>query len=134
MGKLSIDEVIEHCKRKVEKMESFSSREKCENWSLNSQYGKEYWEHRQVAEWLKELKAIRTWKADIMENFCKYDVNSFEELVCNARNKAIDDLMNALCDHCIQQKNECYNLECPFCDDGCDIVNIAEQLKSQTKL
>ena len=46
---------------------------------------------------------------------------------------AIDDLVNALCDHCIQEKNECYNLECPFCDDGCDIVNIAEQLKGNEK-
>ena len=44
-------------------------------------------------------------------------------------NKAIDDLMNALCDHCMQQINECYKLECPFCTDGCDIINIAEQLK-----
>lgn len=48
--------------------------------------------------------------------------------------KAIDDLMNALCDHCIQEKNECYKLECPFCGDGCDIVNIAEQLKGCVKM
>ena len=48
--------------------------------------------------------------------------------------KAIDDLMNALCDHCMQQTNECYKLECPFCTDGCDIINISEQLKSKTKL
>ena len=45
--------------------------------------------------------------------------------------KAIDDLMNALCDHCMQQTNECYKLECPFCTDGCDIINIAEQLKGE---
>lgn len=47
------------------------------------------------------------------------------------RNKAIDELMNALCDHCMQQTNECYKLECPFCTDGCDIINIAEQLKGE---
>ena len=46
------------------------------------------------------------------------------------RNKAIDDYMNKLCNHCMQQKNECYELECPFCTDGCDIVKIAEQLKA----
>lgn len=46
------------------------------------------------------------------------------------RNKAIDDYMNKLCNHCLRQKNECYKLECPFCTDGCDIVNIAEQLKA----
>lgn len=44
-------------------------------------------------------------------------------------NKAIDDYMNKLCNHCMQQTNECYQLECPFCTDGCGIVNIAGQLK-----
>ena len=57
--RLSIDEVIAHCNRRVERFESFSSRENCENWSLDSQYGKEYWEHRQVAEWLEEIKVYR---------------------------------------------------------------------------
>ena len=45
------------------------------------------------------------------------------------RNAAIDDYMNALCNKCLDMKNECYQLECPFCGDGCDIVNIAEQMK-----
>lgn len=45
------------------------------------------------------------------------------------RNKAIDDYMNKLCNHCMQQTNECYKLECPFCTDGCDIVKIAGKLK-----
>ena len=86
-------------------------------------------EHDQLAEWLEELKFLRQWKSNIMDGFCKYDVSSFEELVANARNKAIDDYMNKLCNHCMQQTNECYKLECPFCTDGCDIVNIAEELK-----
>ena len=79
---------------------------------------------------LEDYKHIKQWKSDIMDSFCKYDVDSFEELVTNARNKAIDNYMNKLCDHCMQQTNECYKLECPFCTDGCDIVNIAEQLKA----
>ena len=87
-------------------------------------------EHEQLATWLEELKFIRQWKSDIMDEFCKYDVSSFEELVTNTRNKAIDDYMNKLCNHCMRQTNECYKLECPFCTDGCDIVNIAEQLKA----
>ena len=29
-----------------------------------------------------------------MEEFCRYDVSSFEELVINVRNKAIDDFVN----------------------------------------
>ena len=86
--------------------------------------------HEQVAKWLEDYKHIKQWKSDIMEDFCRYDVNSFEELVTNTRNKAIDDYMNKLCNHCMQQTNECYKLECPFCTDGCDIVNIAEQLKA----
>ena len=87
-------------------------------------------EHEQLAEWLEELKFLKQWKSDIMDSFCKYDVNSFEELITNTRNKAIDDYMNKLCNHCMQQTNECYKLECPFCTDGCDIVNISEQLKA----
>ena len=54
------------------------------------------------------------------------DLSSHDEKV---RNKAIDDYMNKLCNHCMQQTNECYKLECPFCTDGCDIVGIAEKLK-----
>ena len=42
---------------------------------------------------LEELKFIRQWKSDIMDEFCKYDVSSFEELVTNTRNKAIDDFV-----------------------------------------
>ena len=56
--------------------------------------------------------------------------NHDKEITISERNKAIDDYMNKLCNHCIQQTNECYKLECPFCTDGCDIVNIAEQLKA----
>ena len=50
-------------------------------------------------------------------------------LLARIRNKSIDEYMTALCDKCLDQKNECYQLECQFCDDGCDIVNIAEKLK-----
>ena len=46
---------------------------------------------QQIAEWLEDYKHIKQWKSDIMDSFCKYDVSSFEELVTNARNKAIDD-------------------------------------------
>ena len=55
-------------------------------------------EHEQLAEWLEELKFLRQWKSDIMDSFCKYDVSSFEELVANARNKAIDDFATKICE------------------------------------
>ena len=51
---------------------------------------------QQIAEWLEELKFLKQWKSDIMDNFCKYDVSSFEELVTNARNKAIDDFVKKI--------------------------------------
>ena len=47
--------------------------------------------HEQVAKWLEDYKHIKQWKSDIMDSFYKYDVSSFEELVTNARTKAIDD-------------------------------------------
>ena len=50
-------------------------------------------ESKQLAEWLEELKFLKQWKSDIMDSFCKYDVNSFEELVANTRNKTIDDFV-----------------------------------------
>ena len=50
-------------------------------------------EHEQIAEWLEDYKHIKQWKSDIMDSFCKYDVSSFEELIANARNKAIDDFV-----------------------------------------
>ena len=55
-------------------------------------------EHEQLAEWLEELKFLKQWKSDIMDSFCKYDVSSFEELVTNARNKAIDDFATKICE------------------------------------
>lgn len=53
-------------------------------------------EHDQIAEWLEDYKHIKQWKSDIMEEFCKYDVSSFEELVTNTRNKAIDDFVKKI--------------------------------------
>lgn len=55
----------------------------------------------------------------------QYDRNQYEKGYADA----IAEYMNELCDKCLDMKNECYQLECPFCSDGCDIVNIAEQLK-----
>ena len=49
--------------------------------------------HEQLAEWLEDYKHIKQWKSDVMDDFCRYDVSSFEELVANARNKAIDDFV-----------------------------------------
>ena len=55
--KLTIDEVIEHCKRKVAVWERRFSRGLDKN--ASDDFIKEYWEHKQVAEWLKELKEYK---------------------------------------------------------------------------
>lgn len=56
MGKLTIDEIIGHCERKTEQYERFYKREYLEAMPLTSSVIKEYWEHKQVAEYLKKLK------------------------------------------------------------------------------
>ena len=128
---MTLDEVIAHEKELAEEnymqgmlCHANPNDDELDGYIENGRY------HEQVAKWLEDYKHIKQWKSDIMDEFCKYDVSSFEELVTNTRNKAIDDYMNKLCNHCMQQTNECYKLECPFCTDGCDIVNIAEQLKA----
>lgn len=125
---MTLDEAIAHAREVAEEQ-----RKACDLswvWDNPDNIKKCAKEHDQLAEWLEELKFLKQWKSGIMDSFCKYDASSFEELIANARNKAIDDYMNKLCNHCMQQTNECYKLECPFCTDGCDIVNISEQLKA----
>lgn len=56
MEKLTIDEIIGHCERKTEQYERFHKREYLETMPLTSSTIKEYWEHKQVAEYLKKLK------------------------------------------------------------------------------
>ena len=48
-------------------------------------------EHEQLAEWLEELKLLRQWKSDVMDEFCKYDCNSVEEAWHYGYNKAIEE-------------------------------------------
>ena len=71
---------------------------------------------------LEDYKHIKQWKSDIMDSFCKYDVNSFEELIANTRTKALDDFVNV----CEKQFTTMYGQRYV---DMRDIVNIAEQLK-----
>ena len=75
---MTLDEAIEQFKYDAE----------CNRADLDLSYAED---NEQVAEWLEDYKHIRRWKSDIMEEFCRYDVSSFEELVANTRNKAIDD-------------------------------------------
>lgn len=50
-------------------------------------------EHEQLADWLEDYKHIKQRKSDIVDDFYRYDVSSFEELVTNIRNKMINDFV-----------------------------------------
>lgn len=56
MDKLTIDEIIGHCERKTEQYERLFGKERLETTPLISSTIKEYWEHRQVAEYLRKFK------------------------------------------------------------------------------
>ena len=86
-------------------------------------------QHEQLAEWLEELKFLRQWKSDIMDEFCKYDVSSFEELVTNARNKAINDFVKEICKMIVQSENN-GNYRFYAVEIKQAIADLAEQLKA----
>lgn len=60
MERLSIEEIIEHCKRKRATCEKVNGVEMLETKDISNTFIKEYWEHRQVAEYLLELQQYRS--------------------------------------------------------------------------
>ena len=78
---------------------------------------------------LEDYKHIKQWKSDIMDSFCKYDVSSFEELVTNARNKAIDDFVKEVCKMIVQSENN-GNYRFYAVEIKQAIANLAEELKA----
>ena len=63
-----------------------------------------------------------------MEEFCRYDVSSFEELVTNARNNAIDDFVKEICKMIVQSENN-GNYRFYAVEIKQAIADLAEQLK-----
>lgn len=59
MERLTIDEIIEHCDRKTEMYEKACDIKYLETTTMNNPV-KEYWEHKQVAEYLRKLKAYES--------------------------------------------------------------------------
>ena len=59
MERLTIDDVIEHCKRTTAKYENLNGINTLETADISLSFIKEYWEHRQVKEYLEELKRYR---------------------------------------------------------------------------
>lgn len=59
MKRLTIDEIIEHCDRKTSMYEKACDIKYLETTTMNNPI-KEYWEHKQVAEYLRKLKAYES--------------------------------------------------------------------------
>lgn len=55
MERLTIDEIIEHCDRRTEMYEKACDVKYLETTTMNNPI-KKYWEHKQVAEYLRKLK------------------------------------------------------------------------------
>lgn len=91
MERLSMDEIIKHCKRHTEREEKQSSMEELETGSMEPVFMKEYWEHRQVAEWLAELKEYRSFGTpEQLREVDKLYLEKCEEV--NRLNKTITNL------------------------------------------
>lgn len=58
MERLTIQEIIEHCKRKTESYEKIIGADYFNIVSMTNSV-KEYWEHKQVSEYLEELMKYR---------------------------------------------------------------------------
>lgn len=81
-------------------------------------------EYREIGT-AEELKFIKQWKSDVVEDFCKYDASSIEELVGNVRNKAIDEFVDELVKEIADYSN--CNMEAVLTQF--DVIRIAEQMK-----
>ena len=124
---MTLDEAIVHAREVAEEQ-----RKACDLawvWDNPDNIKKCAEEHDQLAEWLEELKFLKQWKSDIMDSFCKYDVSSFEELVTNTRNKAIDDFIKEVCKMIVQSENN-GNYRFYAVEIKQAIAEIAEQLKA----
>ena len=123
MGRLTIDESIAHAREVAERNRKQYKNCPADRRGIENQTCEQCAEeHEQLAEWLEELKFLKQWKSDIMDSFCKYDVSSFEELIANARNKAIDDFLKKL-----------YKIGEHRDFDWEDMYELAEQLKAGGK-
>lgn len=73
MERLTIDEIIEHCDRKTGMYEKACDIKYLETATMNNPI-KEYWEHKQVAEYLKKLKEYENLEEQgrLIKLPCKY--------------------------------------------------------------
>ena len=125
---MTLDEVIEyekeslqHCKRMLEEIYEDNLENKILKFEVK--------QHEHLAEWLEDYKHIKQWKSDVIDGFCRYDASSFEELVANVGNKAIDDFVKEICKMIVQSENN-GNYRFYAVEIKQAIANLAEQLKA----
>ena len=88
---MTLDEAIEyekeslqHCKRMLEEIYEDNLENKILKFEVK--------QHEHLAEWLEDYKHIKQWKSDVMDEFCKYDCNSIEEVYKSGYKKALFDI------------------------------------------
>ena len=91
--KLTIDEVIEHCERNVQSYASTNIDEIIAERGTELTFVKRYLEHKQVAEWLKELKHLRGAMERIIERLEeKLSDTNFEKATQECNESYVDGL------------------------------------------
>ena len=106
---MTIDEVIEHCKRTVEFESKYIM--KGIRGGGKVEYSKRYLEHKLVAEWLEDYKKLKSIDEDLRLKYCYEDLSDADNLgYLRGYNEAIDDLTNKLTSDEFQK----YNLDFVF--------------------
>lgn len=81
--RLSVDKIIDHCERRVAALEDIFGKKKILQMPIQgAAVAKEYWEHKQVADYLKELRAIREY-VDELRTFDQHNeyIDKIKEIV-----------------------------------------------------
>ena len=137
MERLTIDEIIEHCERKTKFYEEVGKSIDFETIELTDAI-KEYWEHKQVKEYLEELKRYRDLEEQglLLKLPCKvgdtvYALNKTKREIFPSRVEHIEYVVNDNLDFPLTKiKGEGF---CVFFDDFGKIVFLT-QAEAEQKL
>lgn len=89
---MTLDEIIELHEMKAKAATIYN--ENRNNVRISVSYTAE--EHEQLVNILRDYKFLMKWKDDIVEDFCRYDANSLDELVRNVRRKTCRDFVREM--------------------------------------
>lgn len=147
MERLTIDDVIENCKRTTKKYENLNGINTLETADISLSFIKEYWEHRQVKRYLEELKRYRDLEEQglLLRLPCKVGDTVYAICTCEAVGTVLDGTLYGsnggfgtatgyYCPYELSDKcphidadgcDECKNIEAVF-EDTIDYINITE--------